>query len=275
MSTPRKKANILKESLDAGVIEKEEYEKEKKKVDEDIKEFDRIVKDANKGAPEEEPEKSSEKYLYIGIAVVVLLFAAVFAVSMLIKEEPKSLEELHVLNLKGKLKPEQGYVYKEVYSFVNFDGLWYTQLKSSKGTRLYDMALRYSPRELKDVSIEGNLNSNFFNNQTEVYATFNPLGEDFSSVALAVADFITHMSKVFEKLPIAACDRNETNPCINRPIVTCEDKDKLVLYIKESERFRAYYNDNCIVVEGSGFDLVKGVDRILYNLYGMMEKEEA
>jgi len=48
-----------------------------------------------------------------------------------------------------------------------------------------------------------------------------------------------------------------------------------VLYVKESEKFRVYYNDNCIVVEGNGFDLVKGVDRILYNLYNVMEQEEA
>ena len=59
-----------------------------------------------------------------------------------------------------------------------------------------------------------------------------------------------------------------------RPIVTCEDKGKFVLYVKESERLRVYYDGNCIVVEGKGFDLVKGVDRVLYNLYGMMEQEE-
>ena len=115
---------------------------------------------------------------------------------------------------------------------------------------------------------------NFFNNQSEFFVTFNPTGKDLSYVALAVADFDTHLSKVFEKKPIAACDRNETEPCKTRPIVTCDDKDKLVLYIKESERFRAYYNDNCIVVEGKGLDLVKGVDRILYNLYNIMEQEE-
>ena len=148
MSTPRKRANVLKESFDAGVIGKEEYESEKKKVDEEIEEFDKKLEAANRDIPEEEPKKSSEKMLYIGIAAVVLLFAAVFAASMLIKEEPKTLEELHILNIQGKLKPEQGYVYKDVYSFVNSDGLWYTQLKSPKGTRLYEMALRYSPREL-------------------------------------------------------------------------------------------------------------------------------
>ena len=134
--------------------------------------------------------------------------------------------------------------------------------------------MRYSPNDLKDIVIEGSLDESLFNNLGEFYVTFNPTGKEFSYVGLAVADFNTHMSKVFEKKPIAACDRNETEPCKTRPIVTCEDSGKLVLYIKESERFRAYYNSNCIVVEGSGFDLVKGVDRILYNLYSIMEQEE-
>ena len=185
------------------------------------------------------------------------------------------MEDLHILNLKGKLKPEQGYVYKGVYSFVTLDNLWYTQLTSSKGTKIFSLALRYSPRDLENITIEGNLNGEFFNNKSEFYYTFNATGNQFSYVALAVADFSTHMAKVFEKVPIAACDRNETEPCKTIPIVTCEDADKLVLYIKESEKFRTYYNNNCIVVEGSGFGLVRGVDRVLYNLYKMMEQEEA
>lgn len=270
---PRKKIEMLKGSYESGIISKEEYDKWKEKLEPDVKEFDRKVEEINKPS-EEEPKKTSDKALIIGIGVVVLLFVAIFAYSIFSKPQPNTLEELHVLNLKGKLKPEQGYVYKGVYSFINFDNLWYTQLTSPKGTKIYSLALRYSPKDLKDIVIEGRLNSEFFNNKSEFYVTFNPTGKEFSYIALAVADFNTHMSKVFEKNPVAACDRNETEPCKSRPVVTCDDKDKLVLYVKESEKFRAYYNGNCIVVEGNGFDLVKGVDRVLYNLYNIMGQEE-
>ena len=294
---PRKQLEILKGSFESGIIDKEEYEKWKEKLEPDVKEFDKKIEEINK-EPEEQSKKSSnaselderelasasrkqitrsqssEKVLIISIAVIVLLFIAVLAFSVFYKQQPKTLEDLHVLNLKGELKPEQGYVYEGVYSFVTLDNLWYTQLTSPKGTKIYSLALRYSPRDLKDIVIEGNLDKDFFDQQSEFFVTFNPTGREFSYIGLAVADFNTHMSKVFEKKPIAACDRNETEPCKNRPIVTCEDKDKLVLYIKESERFRAYYSNNCIVVEGDGFDLVRGVDRILYNLYNIMEQEE-
>jgi len=269
----RKKLGILKGSFESGIIDKEEYDKWKEKLEPDVKEFDAKIEELNK-EHQEEPKKSSEKALVISIVVIVLLFVAVFAYSIINKPKPQTLEDLHVLNLKGKLKPEQGYVYKGVYSFVTLDNLWYTQLTSPKGAKIYSLALRYSPKDLEDIAIEGTLNTEFFNNKSEFFVTFNPTGKEFSYVGLAVADFNTHMAKVFEKKPIAACDRNETEACKTRPIVTCEDADKLILYIKESERFRTYYNDNCIVVEGNGFDLVKGVDRVLYNLYNIMEQEE-
>jgi len=282
---PRKKLEILKGSFESGIIEKEEYDKWKEKFEPDVKEFDKHVEEINKAEVSEEPAKSSErtetrsqsteKILIISIASIVLLLIFILAFGIFNKQQPQTLEDLHVLNLKGKLKESQGYVYKGVYSFITLDNLWYTQLTSPKGTRIYSMALRYSPKDLKDIAIEGKLDNVLFNNQSEFFVTFNPTGKDFSYVGLAVADFNTHMSKVFEKKPIAACDRNETEPCKTIPIVTCDDTDKLVLYIRESDKFRTYYNNNCIVVEGNGLDLVKGVDRVLYNLYNIMEQEEA
>jgi len=273
---PREKIKVIKGSFESGIIDKEEFEKSKAALEPKLREFDKKVEDANKnegGEHEEGQKSSSEIILIVSIALIVLLFIGILAYSILTKPEPTTLEDLHVLNLKGKLKPEQGYVYNGAYSFITFDNLWYTQLTSPKGTKLYNLALRYSPKDLENIPIEGELSTRLFNEQSEFFATFNPTGKEFSYTALAVADFNTHMSKVFEKMPIAACDRNETEPCKTRPIVTCEDTDKLVLYIKESNRIRTYYNNNCIVVEGSGLDLVKGVDRILYNLYNIMGQE--
>ncbi|MBI4143259.1 hypothetical protein HY487_00075 [Candidatus Woesearchaeota archaeon] len=273
---PKKKLDILKGSLESGIIDKGEYKRLEEKIEPESEEFEKKIEDRKIEELHNDPEepKKSEKPLLITIIVIALLFISILAFSIFNKQEPKTLEDLHVLNLKGKLKPGQGYVYKGVYSFVTLDNLWYTQLSSPKGTKVYSLALRYSPKDLTDIIIEGNLNTQLFNNKSEFFVTFNPTGNEFSFIGLAVADFNTHMSKVFEKNPIAACDRNETLPCQNRPIVTCEDKDKLVLYAKEADKFRTYYNENCIVVEGRGLDLVRGVDRVLYNLYGIMEQEE-
>ena len=275
MADPKKKLNILNKSLERGVIDEDEHIKLKSELEPQAKEFDRKVNEiSSNNLNEEEPKNPQEKILLISIAVIALLFISILAYGKLHREQPQTLEDMHVLNLKGKLKPQQGYVYKGVYSFVTLDNLWYTQLKSPKGTKIYSLALRYSPRDLEGIAIEGSLNKEFFDRQNEFFNTFNPNGKELQYVSVAIADFSTHMSSVFEKNPIAACDRNETEACKARPIVTCEDSGKLVLYVREAERFRVYYNNNCIVVEGNGLDLVKGVDRALYNLYGIMGQEQ-
>jgi len=262
------KLKELEKSLEDGIISKKEYEKKKKEIEEmpeeKIEEKDEEVKDV---------KFKSDKMLIVGVIIIVLLFGVVFGLRYFTQEQPETIDDLHKLNLKGKLKEDQGYLYKG-FSFVKFDDVWYTQFKSPKGTRLYDIQFRYGPKEVEDIKIEGTLNTNLLNNATEYYVTFNPAGNDFSNVALAVGDFNSHMTNVFFKQPSAACDRNATNvtrACLGVPIITCDNTDELVLYVKEANSSRVYFDDNCIVVEGSGFDLIKGVDRILYDFYDIIE----
>ena len=264
------KLKKLEESLESGAISKEEYEKKKKEIEEMPEE--RVEEKKENKEDIKETKLKSDKVLIIGVILIILLFIIVFGLNYFTKEQPKTIDELHALNLKGKLKPEQGYLYNGVYSFVRFDELWYTQMMSQKGTRLYNIQFRYGPKDAESIKIEGSLNTELLNNATEYYVTFNPAGKDFSHVTLAVADFNQHMTNIFFKKPIAACDKNETNACKDRPIITCENTDKMVLYIKEANNTRVYYDGNCIVVEGLGFELVKGVDRILYDFYGIMEQ---
>ena len=264
-----KRLKELEESYDSGIINREEYLKKKKDIEKELKEKKQEIK-------KEIKSKGSDKILIIGVIVLVLLFIIVFFITRLAKEQPKTIEDLHMLNIQGKLKPEQGYLYKDAYSFINLDGFWYTQLTSPSGRRLYDMNFRYSPHYLEDIRIFGYLDAELFNNATDYYVTFNPMGDydpdgdSFSYVVLAVNDFNQHMAKVFGKTPIAACDRNETEACENIPIINCDNTDKIVLYVKEANQSLVKYDNNCIIVEGNGFDLVKGVDRVLYNFYEIM-----
>ena len=227
---------------------------------------------AQPAAEEKTTGIGSDKFLIISVVLIVLLLISIFAFSAFNNTRQKTLEELHALNFQGKLKPSEGYVYKGVYSFINISNQWYTLLNSPQGKKVYSMAFRYSPKEVENIPIEGMLDTKLFDNKGEFYVTFNPKGKELAYVVLAVADFDTHMAKVFEKMPIPACDRNETEACKTRPIISCKDTDKIVLYVQESEKVRAYYKGNCIVVEGKGLDLVKGVDRILFNLYNIMDK---
>ena len=261
------KLKKLEESFEEGIINGEEYEKKKKEIGE--------MPEKKTEETKEEPKEAkfkSDKILIIAAVLLVLLFVVVFGIRLFAQEQPKTIDELHQLNLKGKLNPDKGYLYKDVYSFVKFDDLWYTQFKSPKGSRLYNVQFRYGPKEIEDIKVRGALDFGLFNNATDYYVTFDPTGKDFSHVALAVSDFNQNMVNVFFKTPIPACDRNETFACKDRPIITCGSTDKVVLYVKEANESKVAFERNCIVVEGNGFDLVKEIDRVLYVFYDIMEQ---
>ena len=265
------KLKELEESYESGLITTDEYEKQKKEI-EDMPEEKIEQKEEEM---KEEVKLKSDKILIVGVIIIILLFAAVFGLKYLTPDEqPKTIDELHELNLKGKLNEEQGFTYKGL-SFVKFDNVWYTQLLSQSGTTLFNFNFRYSPRELEDIEIKGFLDIDKFNDANEYYVNFNPIGDDFTYVRLARLDYDMMMVKVFRKIPISACDRNVTNvttACLGIPIITCENTDDIVVYFKEADDLSVEYKDNCIIISGSGFDVVKGVDRVLYNLYGIMEQ---
>jgi hypothetical protein len=270
------KLNELEKSYNSKLISRQEYEKKKEEIEkmpEQEEEEENAQRKPSAEIVEEEEKgfKKSDKVFIIGVVLVILIFAAIFLFFYFTKETPETIEDLHKLNFEGKLKPEEGYVYRDAYSFVRYDNLWYAQLMSPSGARYYNIQFRYGPKEVEDLGIRGYLNNELFNNATEYYVTFDPTGKDFSHIALAVGDFNQQMVNVFFKQPIAACDRNDTEICKNRPIVTCNSTDEVVLYIKEADALNLYYDNNCIVVEGSGLDLVRGVDRILYDFYKIIE----
>jgi len=172
------KLKKLEELLEAGLISKEEYEKKKKEIEEMPEQ-----KVEEKKEEVEDTKLKSDRMLIIVVGLIVLVFIAIFGFVYFTQEQPETIDDLHELNLKGKLKPEQGYLYKDVYSFVKYDNLWYVQLMSPKGTRFYNIQFRYGPKEVEGIGIEGILDTELFNNASDYYVTFNPVGKDFSHVA--------------------------------------------------------------------------------------------
>jgi len=264
------KLKRLEKSFEEGIINKEEYEKQKEEINEMKEEKREEVKEELK-----EAKLKTDRNLIIVIAVIAIIFIALFIGFRFINQDkPQTIEELHKLNLEGKLKPDQGYLYNDLYSFVLLDDFWYTQLKSRSGKTLYNFNFRYSPRDLEDIKITGNLDLDKFNNASEYFVTFNPEGIDFTHIRLARFDYDIQMTQVFQKTPLSACDRktNATEACNNVPIITCDNTEDIVVYFKESSELTVEYDDNCIIISGTEFDFVKGVDRVLYNLYGIMEQ---
>jgi hypothetical protein len=264
------KLRELEKSFEAGSISKEEYDNQKEEI-EKLPDEIQIDEKQEDSKSEVKNKLSSDKMLLIIAILVIGGFITVFGIRLMTPEQiPESIEDLHDFNYQGKLDPSLGYIHDSIYSFVKFEDAWYTQLKSPKGTRIYNIQFRYNPKEVADIPIYGNLDKVKLNNATDYYVTFNPVDGNFSAMALAIGDFNEHMSKIFFKQPIAACDRNESTACIDRPIINCKNTDKIVLYVKDSNVSSVEFNDNCVIVEGNGFELVRGIDRVLYNFYDIM-----
>jgi len=269
-----KKLKALEKSLEEGVITREEFDAQKKELADHGGSEE--IPSEKQAAPEspEAPKKGSEKILLWSIFALVAVVAAFIVVFLFFKnvavERPQTIEDLHALNLQGKLDPEEGYVYNQ-FSFVELDGLWYTLIQNPTGTEQYSIPLHYGPRELEGIQAAGRLDDPLFNEEIEYFITFDPEGENLQYVALAVSEFDQNIIKVLGKLPVAACSENKTLPCQTRPIMMCDNTDRPVVYFKQKSPAQVIYDSNCIVVQGNGTDLVRATDRLLYGFYGIMQ----
>ncbi|MBI1970242.1 hypothetical protein HYS47_00695 [Candidatus Woesearchaeota archaeon] len=210
----------------------------------------------------------SNWYFFILFGIVVLAIALIiFAPSWFGNDQrQKTMDELHEENLLGKLPPEQGYLYNG-FSFVKFGDGWYTRF-IRQGTDLqYNVQLRYGPRDVLHVPVEGNISSLFKYNAT--YITFDPTEENLSHVALAAADLSTSLYNILNVTPVAACMKNETNGCRNRPIITCKDPHPTIAIVQASTPSVTIIG-NCVIVQGREFGLLEAVDRLLLAWFNIM-----
>lgn len=222
-----------------------------------------------KEAIEEEPEKNiSDTILIVSVIVLIVILITIFSLKFFIKTEQQTINDMIKLCLKGKLKEDVCYLYKDAYTFVKIEGLWYTQVQNQN--LKVGIPLHFNPSHIENTPIIGNINLTLFNEMPYFYITFNPKGNNFSSIALAVGEFDRNMLAAFGKTPIASCIINETDACANRPIINCTNTDEPVVYIKESNETSVILDDNCITIQGQGMDLVKATDRLLLRLYGIM-----
>ena len=84
MTDIKRRLEILRVSLESGIIDKEQYDMEKEKLEAQIKEKESEIKDQAKAEenaapePQEPIKKSSERPLIIGIAIIIILFIDLF-----------------------------------------------------------------------------------------------------------------------------------------------------------------------------------------------------
>ena len=236
-----------------------------------VSDSDKDIESEKKTTPEEKISGKSDRILLVSILLIVVILGVFLSIKYIHKPRIITIDELNKKNIEGKLNPEEGYLYKGVYSFVKSADLWFFQLRSPSGKSEYNIPLHYGPKEIQDLKPRGRLSS-LFTNTTEIYITFDPLAPELQYTALAVGELDQSLVTAFAKLPIASCNKNETSACSNRPIVTCDNtKHTPVIYFRYNETTEIIYIENCIIVQGKGMEQVRAVDRMLLQWYGVME----
>lgn len=130
------------------------------------------------------------------------------------------------------------------------------------------LELRYNPYQVENVPISGKINE-IWNNQSDVYVTFDPTAPStqFKWLALGAAELSISLARALGRNVIAACTKNETAACSERPIVDCTHLDKAVILLESQGEAEVIAKENCILIKGEGEELIKAVDKVLYKFY--------
>lgn len=223
-------------------------------------------------------EDFSLKELFILVFGIIIIFSLIIYVpklySNLTNQDTRTLDEMHIDNYNNP-DTETSFIYNG-FSFIKIPDsrtnveFWYTQYENN-GV-LFNIPFRHSPKEVEDIPqilLENSQNRTYNN----IYITVDPSDEPGSQkyIALAVSEFVEILSKVRNYPMIGACTRNETKACIDRPIITCEDRgDFLTFYFKEASETAIYINDNCITIQGENESIIKSTDKTIYGFLGII-----
>lgn len=189
--------------------------------------------------------KQTQNFL-IGLAAIIVLALLVIFYAI-----PKSAP------------PDTTTVDYNYFTFTQVGGLWETNIELNN--QLYSAIFRYNPKQVEDVYITGNF-SGF--KKDPIYITFDPDAEkeEFPYLALATTELSLHLIRALNFSVEAACTKNETDACTDRPIITC-DSNESVIYLIAKAPTQITLNGNCVTLSGEGMDLLKSVDRLLFQWY--------
>jgi hypothetical protein len=216
----------------------------------------KAVEIKSKNEPEK-PEKAQSSTIknIVGIVAFLALIIIIFFV------------------VKNSLVPSQNY---ETYSYNGFEFtsngvLWHTQIYDETSKTLYNIQLHNGPREVEDVPVEGDVHD-IRKRATGFYITFDPLeNETMGHVTLAAYEISSNYATVYGRNIFAACDKNVTEECADRPIVDCTDPTKPAIYLIAEGEAKVYVDSPCIYVQGEGDELIRAANRLLYQWYGIMK----
>lgn len=219
--------------------------------------------------PNYENNPSGIKYFGITILIIILIIAAIFSIRYCGDKE-------ELVQIQSPTGQTVNVIASSRYSYNGFDfsqgndGLWYTYVKINPETEYY-VRLHNGPVALETIPIEGDIDETF-KNVDKVILTFDPQGKYLSQITLSTGEIGTNFVKAFNIGLEGACTVNETKACEERQIVTCDSTDKPTIMFKEDSVTKIVMDKNCITIQGEGDNIIMASERLLYYLYGVMQR---
>lgn len=199
--------------------------------------------------PVEETNPQTKRFVIGAIAVVMALILFIF------------------FGLPASRTPNVPTMEYNYFTFKQVGGMWETTIELDGQS--FNAPFRFNPEQVENVSIEGNFTG--FVSQP-VYVTFDPESEDeeFRYLALASSELSLHMVRALNVSVEAACTKNVTIACQNRSVVRCGDRGRSVVYLVAEGEPELRLRGSCVELRGEGLDILKSVDRMLYQWYRIM-----
>lgn len=147
--------------------------------------------------------------------------------------------------------------------FVEKNGVWSTKINNKEAV------FSYLPTDVTDVDME----SAVLDRISDI-VEIDPTSDVNNSFKEYIALAQHQMTLTLNNFNIYVRSGFTTENEFNMPVITCEDAtpNVPVVYFIESNQTKVYLENNCIIAEGKdGFDFLRIKDRLLYNIFGILE----
>lgn len=221
-------------------------------------------------------KEQSNRTLFMTLAVIlgvfVLFIAGFYGYNSITGSVVTDMQGIHDANIQGDLEEEQGYMYNG-FSFVFVDGLWWTDIIKHIGDteEIIRIPLHFGPKDFDEVKFSGST-SDEFNQGPEVLIAIDPAVRD-QFYTLAISELVFNLAKGIGRKPVAACIKEDIE-CVERPIISCENNPENLPVIELVHDYNVNstveLDGTCIKITGNNYGLVKAVDNILLQWYGVM-----
>jgi len=221
-------------------------------------------------------DKGSKSLLAIFLLAIIIILGLLLFIEPIMKSVFNSgattIDDVHKEVLEGKETSTQ-YSYNG-FTFVYSNDLWFTELRIPGTNKEYSIPMQYGPRELGYIPA---LNLDMYNfsaassgRPKKIYVTFDPDQEN-TGTSLALSALFDYLPPVFNINIEIACTTNHTH-CIGKSIIKCEDAEKATIFLNNAPGVSTLVElkGNCINLQGDGKELIKAVNRFLYQWYGIM-----